>query len=262
MRLVDSHCHLDFFSDEEIATLLDHAEEAKLGEVVTIGTRISKADVQKRITSFARPDLKLWCTVGTHPEYVKDEVFATADEIAASTDHPQVIGIGETGLDYFYGEPSIFIKQQEFFRAHIQAAQKTQLPVCIHAREADDDIARILQEETKNNGSFPFLIHCFTSSLALAQTAIELGGYISISGIATFKKAQELRDIIVQLPIDRLLVETDSPYLAPVPYRGKRNEPAFVAHTAKYVAELVGMSEPDFVDQTTTNFHHLFTKAK
>lgn len=262
MRLVDSHCHLDFFSDEEITTLLDHAEEAGLGEVVTIGTRISKADEQKRITTLTKSDLKLWCTVGTHPEYVKDEVFATPDEIAALTDHPKVIGIGETGLDYFYGEPHVFIKQQEFFRAHIQAAQKTQLPVCIHAREADDDIAWILQEETKKGGSFPFLIHCFTSSLSLAQTAIELGGYISISGIATFKKAQELRDVILQLPTDRLLVETDAPYLAPVPYRGKRNEPAFVAHTAKYVAELVGMTEPDFIDQTTANFHHLFTKAK
>ncbi|CAI3933767.1 3'-_5' ssDNA/RNA exonuclease TatD (TatD) (PDB:1J6O) (PUBMED:10747959 [Commensalibacter communis] len=262
MRLVDSHCHLDFFSDEELVTLLDHAEEAKLGEVVTIGTRISKADMQKRITTFTRPDLKVWCTVGTHPEYVQDEAFATADEIAALTDHRQVIGIGETGLDYFYGEPHVFIKQQEFFRAHLQAAQKTQLPVCIHAREADEDIARILQEETQNGGSFPFLIHCFTSSLALAQAAIDLGGYISISGIATFKKAQELRDVIVQLPRDRLLVETDSPYLAPVPYRGKRNEPAFVAHTAKYVAALLDMAESEFIDQTTSNFHRLFTKAR
>lgn len=261
MLLVDSHCHLDFFTDDEVTTLLDHAVEAGLGELVTIGTRISKADKQKHITTLAKSNLKIWCTVGTHPEHVKDEVFATSDEIASLTEHSDVIGIGETGLDYFYGESHVFTKQQEFFRAHIQAAQKTQLPLCIHARDADEDIARILQEETEKGGSFPFLIHCFTSSLCLAQAALALGGYISISGIVTFKKAQELRDVIVQLPVDRILVETDSPYLAPVPHRGKQNEPAFVAHTARYVAELIGMSEADFTNQTTKNFHRLFTKA-
>ncbi|MDI2090343.1 TatD family hydrolase [Commensalibacter oyaizuii] len=262
MYLVDTHCHLDFFSDEEILQLLDHAKDAGLGEVVTIGTRLSKADQQKHIATFSRSDLKLWCTVGTHPEYVKDEIPMPVDQIVALTKDPSIIGIGETGLDYFYGEPHVFIRQQEFFRTHIQAAQQVQLPVCIHAREADDDVARILQEETQQGGSFPFLIHCFTSSWELAQAALDLGGYISISGIATFKNAKELRDVIVKLPRDRILVETDAPYLAPVPYRGKRNEPAYVAHTARYVAELIGMNEAAFIDQTTENFHRLFKKAQ
>lgn len=262
MHLVDSHCHLDFFADDRIADIVSRAEQAGLGEIVTIGTRLSRADQQKHITGFSTPQVNIWCTVGTHPEYANTEPLMQPEDIVALTHHPKVIGIGETGLDFFYGEQEDFASQEKSFRNHIRAAQLMQLPVCIHAREADDAIASILKEETERGGRFPFLIHCFTSGLPLAETVLELGGYISISGIATFKKAQDLRDIIVKLPFDRILVETDSPYLAPVPHRGKENEPAFVSHTAAYLAELREIALPDFINQTTENFHRLFTKAK
>lgn len=261
MHLVDSHCHLDFFDHETILHLIERAKEVNIGEMVTIGTRLSKAEQQKQLTDYTTDQVKLWCTVGTHPEYATEEPLITADKIASLTHHPKVIGIGETGLDYFYGKHEDFDVQKKQFRAHIQASQLTQLPLCIHAREADDDIITILHEETEKGGYFPFLIHCFTSGLPLAQAALELGGYISISGIVTFKKAQALQDIVTQLPQDRILVETDAPYLAPVPHRGKQNEPSFVAHTARFVAQLKEMEFSAFTAQTTENFHRLFKKA-
>lgn len=262
MYLVDSHCHLDYFGTDEIGPLLDRAVEAGLGEVVTIGTRLSKADQQKSLCQLTRPDMRIWCTIGTHPSHVEDEPFMTGDEIAELSQSEAVIGIGETGLDYFYGQPEIFSLQQKFFREHIKAAQKTQLPLCIHARQADEDIEMILREETKIGGKFPFLLHCFSSGANLAKAALELGGYISISGIVTFKKAEQLREILVNIPLDHILVETDSPYLAPVPYRGKTNEPSYVVRTAACVAEIKNIALTDLIEQTTINFHRLFTKAK
>lgn len=261
MYWVDSHCHLDFFQDDEKQAVMERAKQAGIGEIVTIGTRLSNAQEQKDITDYSTDSLRIWGTIGTHPEYAMEEPLFSVDQIVELTRHPKVIGIGETGLDYFYGQQETFERQIESFRNHIRASQQTGLPVCIHARDADDDIARILQEETNKGGAFPFLIHCFTSTLQLAETVLELGGYISISGIVTFKKAQELRDIVLQLPQDRILVETDSPYLAPVPHRGKQNEPAYVAYTAEFVAKLLMVELETFKKQTTENFHRLFKKA-
>lgn len=261
MHLVDSHCHLDFFDDDEKKAIIDRATHAGLGEVVTIGTRLSNARQQIGITDYTTDHLSVWCTIGTHPEYVMDEPLCSINRIVELTNHPKVIGIGETGLDYFYGKQEAFERQKESFENHIRASQQTGLPVCIHARDADDDIAKILKRETEKGGGFPFLIHCFTSSMKLAETVLDLGGYISISGIITFKKAQDLRDIVLHLPQDKILVETDSPYLAPVPFRGKQNEPAYVYQTAEFMAKLLAVDFETFKKQTTDNFHRLFKKA-
>jgi TatD DNase family protein len=254
--LIDSHCHLDYFTDAEIPDMLARAHAAGVGEVVTISTRLSGAAHLREIAD-ANPNV--WCTVGVHPHEAGKEGIPTPEEIAALTEFPKVIGIGESGLDYFY-DKAPRDDQAANFRAHCAAARMTQLPLCIHARDADEDIAAILREES-GQGAFPFLLHCFSSGRALCETALELGAYISFSGMLTFPKSQEIRDIAKDVPIERLLVETDSPYLAPVPFRGKRNEPGYVAHTARMLGELHGINEVEVADLTTNNFRRLFRKA-
>ena len=254
--LVDSHCHLDYFDEAERVELLAHCAAAGVGQLVTIGTRLTQSELVRGI---AEAHANVWCTVGVHPHNAAEHAVPTPAAIAAEADHPKVIGIGESGLDYFY-DKAPREAQRDSFRAHIRAARLTGLPLAIHARNADEDIAAMLREETLD-GAFGFLLHCFSSTRALAETAIELGGYISFSGILTFPKSQEIRDIASDVPLDRLLVETDSPYLAPVPFRGKRNEPAFVAHTASVLARTHNMEPAEMAALTTANFRRLFKKA-
>ena len=259
--LIDSHCHLDHFTDEEVGGLLDRATAAGLVGLVTIGTRLSAAPSNRRLTRHARPDLAIWCTIGTHPDHVADEAVPDADQLAALASAPGIVGIGESGLDYFHGEPSVRPLQQASFRAHLRAARIADLPLVIHARHADAAVAGLLPEEHEAGGPFRFVLHCFSSGEALARTALSLGGYVSFSGILTFPKSDELRRIASRIPSDRLLVETDAPYLAPAPRRGKRNEPSFVAHTASVLAGLHGLDQDALGSLTTANFHRLFSKA-
>ncbi len=255
--LIDSHCHLDYFQPDEVAVLLAHCAEAGVGEVVTIGTRLTQSATVRAI---ADAHSNVWCTVGVHPHNAAEAPVPTPEAIAAEAAHPRVIGIGESGLDYFYDKAPRDV-QQASFRAHIRAARLAGMPLAIHARNADEDIARILKEEREGGGDFAFLLHCFSSSRALAEAALDMGGYVSFSGILTFPKSAEIREIARDVPRERLLVETDSPYLAPVPYRGKRNEPAWVAHTARVLAEVHGMRAEDMADLTTSNFRRLFPRA-
>ncbi|MCT7375393.1 TatD family hydrolase [Chelativorans salis] len=255
--LVDSHCHLDFPDFEaERDDVVARAGTAGVGLMVTISTRVAKFGGIKAIAE--RYD-NVFCTLGTHPHNAGEETDVTADQLVALSKHPKVVGIGEAGLDYFYDKAPRDL-QAKGFRIHIEAARRTGLPLVIHAREADDDIAAILKEET-GKGAFPFILHCFSSGPALARTGVALGGYVSFSGILTFKKSEALREIARSVPHDRLLVETDAPYLAPVPFRGKRNEPAYVAHTAAVLAETVGISADEMAALTTENFFRLFTKV-
>ncbi len=253
--LVDSHCHLDFadFAAEREAVIA-RARAAGVGTMLTIGTRL---DEFPGVRAIAESDPDIWCSVGAHPHEAADHADLLPDQLAALAAHPKVVGIGETGLDFHYDLSPRDI-QERVFRAHIAASRATGLPLIIHAREADDEIARILDEERPPPG----VLHCFSSGRALAEAALALGFYISISGIVTFKNADELRAIVRDLPLDRLLVETDSPYLAPVPYRGKRNEPAFVAATAAAVAALKGVEPERLAAATTANFFRLFAKAR
>jgi TatD DNase family protein len=254
MMLVDSHCHLDFldFAAERDAVIA-RARAAGIGTMLTIGTRL---DQFPAVRAIAEAYDNVWCSVGAHPHEAADHAATTAAELAALAAHPRVIGIGETGLDFYY-DHSPREAQERVFRAHIAAARQTGLPLIIHAREADDEIAAILREEHPPAA----VLHCFSSGRALAETAIELGYYISISGIVTFRKAEDLRAIVRDLPLDRLLVETVAPYLAPMPYRGKRNEPAFVAATAAAVAALTGIEPEHLASITSENFFKLFSKA-
>jgi TatD DNase family protein len=255
--LVDSHCHLDFPDfEEDRDALIARARMAGVGVMVTISTKFSQAD---KIIALSEQYEEVLCSVGTHPHEAGAETAVSGDVIAAKAAHAKVIGIGETGLDYFY-EHSEREKQKQSFIAHIEASRLTQLPLIVHARDADTDTAQILENEMAI-GTYPGLIHCFTAGPELARRALDMGLYISISGIATFKNAQNLRDVIKTIPLDRLLVETDAPYLAPMPHRGKRNEPSFVSHTAAHLAELFDMSAEAFAAQTTENFFRLFTKA-
>ncbi len=255
--LVDSHCHLDFPDfEEDRDALVARARAAGVGLMVTISTKFSQAD---KIIALSEQYEDVLCSVGTHPHEAGAETTVSGDVIAAKATHAKVIGIGETGLDYFY-EHSEKEKQKQSFIAHIEASRLTQLPLIVHARDADTDTAQILENEMAI-GTYPGLIHCFTAGPELARRALDMGFYISISGIATFKNAQNLRDVIKTIPLDRLLVETDAPYLAPMPHRGKRNEPSFVSHTAARLAELFDISAEDFAAQTTQNFFRLFTKA-
>jgi TatD DNase family protein len=255
--LVDSHCHLDFpdFADD-LDALLERAAAAGVGLMVSIGTKLSQFD---KVLAVAERYPQVYCTVGIHPHEAATEAKTDAAQLIALAAHPKVIGFGETGLDYFY-DHSPREQQRAAFRSHIQAARETGLPVIVHTRDADEDTAAILAEEAAI-GPFAGLIHCFSSSRQLAEKAIDLGLYISLSGILTFNKAEELRDTVRTLPLERLLVETDAPYLAPVPKRGKRNEPAFVAHTAAKLAELKGLDAAALAAATTANFHRLFTKV-
>lgn len=257
--LVDSHCHLDYFNQPgEVEEVVARAMAAGVTEMVTIGVTFEKS---KQIIDIAEKFDNVWATVGIHPNHAAEVLPVIAPEaLAALTEHPKVIGIGETGLDYFYDHAPRDVQAQNF-RANIRAAQLAGLPLCIHARDADDDVARILREERARGGAFPFLLHCFSSSMALAEAALEMGGYISFSGMVTFPKGQNVRDVAAVVPLERLLVETDSPYLAPVPFRGKRNEPAYTAHTARFLSELRGLPEESLAELTTANFRTLFRKA-
>ncbi len=255
--LIDSHCHLDYFGDNEITPLLARAAAAGVGEVCTIGTRLAQSAALIGLAE-ARPNV--WCTVGVHPHHAAEAPLPDPAALAALAAHPKVIGIGESGLDYFYDKAPREV-QQANFRAHIRAARLAGLPLAIHARDADADIAAILEDEWQHGGPFALLLHCFSSGPALAEAALRLGGYVSFSGILTFPKSVELRDIARAVPAERLLVETDAPYLAPVPMRGKRNEPAFVAHTAAVLADVRGMAPAALADLTTANFRRLFAKA-
>jgi TatD DNase family protein len=252
---VDSHCHLDFpdFAPERDAVIA-RAQAAGVSTMLTIGTRLDQFD---GVRALAEANPRIWCTVGAHPHEAADHTELTAERLVALAAHPRVVGIGETGLDFHY-DLSPRDQQERVFRAHIAASQATGLPLIIHAREADAEIAAILRAEKPPPG----VLHCFTGTRALAETVLDLGFYISISGIVTFRNAEALRAIVRDLPLDRLLVETDAPYLAPVPYRGKRNEPAFVVATAAFVAELKGTTAEALAAATTANFFRLFTKAR
>ena len=254
--LVDSHCHLDFpdFAEER-AAIVARALAAGIGRMVTISTRVKRF---QQILEIAETFNEVYCSVGTHPHNVAEELDVTADELVRLSGHPKVVAIGEAGLDYYY-DKAPRDAQAQGFRTHIAAARRTGLPLVIHSRDADDDMASILEDET-GKGAFPFILHCFSSGRRLAEVGVALGGYVSFSGILTFKNSTELRAIAANVPRDRLLVETDAPYLAPVPHRGKRNEPAYVANTAKVLAETVGVSEAEIADITTGNFFRLFTK--
>jgi TatD DNase family protein len=254
--LIDSHCHLDMLEPSELDAVLTRATEAGVGEVITISTRLSQA--AELIALTRRPGV--WCTVGVHPHNVGEMPIADAAAIASLADDPRVVGIGESGLDYFYDKAPHDV-QQASFRQHIRAARLSNLPLVIHARNADEDIAAILHDEWAAGGPFRMLLHCFSSGRALAETALELGGYISFSGMLTFPKAGELRDIARDVPADRVLVETDAPYLAPVPHRGKRNEPSYVRDTARVLAEVRGLAFDDLAALTTRNVRTLFTQT-
>jgi TatD DNase family protein len=254
--LIDSHCHLDFpdFAPERDA-VVERARAAGIGRMITISTKVSEFE---SICSLAEAYENVCCTVGTHPENAGAEASVTAERLAELAAHPKCIGIGETGLDYHYDSVPRD-EAERIFRVHIAAARLTGLPLVIHSRDADADMATILRDEM-GQGPFTGLLHCFTSTRALAETALSLGLYISFSGVVTFKKAEDLREIAKSVPLDRLLVETDAPFLAPVPYRGKRNEPAFVAETAKCLAALKGITLEQLAVATSANVLRLFTK--
>ena len=255
--LVDSHCHLDFSDfDGERAELVARAADAGVELMVTISTHIRKFD---RIRAIAEEFDNVYCSVGTHPHNAGTERGIPVEEIVRLAAHPKVVAIGEAGLDYFY-DKAPRDAQAEGLRIHIEAARQTGLPLVIHSRDADDDMAAILREEM-GKGAFPALLHCFSSGRELAMTGVELGLYVSFSGILTFKRSEELRDIARDLPAGRLLVETDAPFLAPQPKRGKRNEPAYTAMTAAVLAETRGVSYEEICRQTTENFFRLFGKV-
>lgn len=254
--LIDTHCHLDFpdFA-EDIGSYVGRAEAAGVSRMVTISTRVARfatyAALAERFPS-------VWCTVGTHPHGAHEELDVTAEQLVALSRHPRCVAIGEAGLDYHY-DKSPREAQEQGLRTHIAAARETQLPLVIHSREADEDMAAILTEEMWK-GAFPAILHCFTAGEMLARTGVELGLYVSFSGILTFKTSQALRDIARDIPMEHLLVETDAPYLAPTPYRGKRNEPSYVVETAKVLAEVKGVSFDEIARITTENAKRCYWK--
>ena len=256
-RLTDSHCHLDFPDfDGQLDTIIANAAEAGVHRMVTICTRLS---AEPQVRAIAEAHAPVFYAAGTHPMSVAKEPMVAVEDLIALTKHPKFVGIGESGLDYHYTAESAEA-QQTSLRIHIAAARETRLPLIIHARDADADMTRILTEEYRN-GAYTCVMHCFSSSAELARAALDLDFYLSMSGIAAFPKSQELRDIFATAPVDRILVETDSPYLAPPPYRGKRNEPAYTAHTARVGAEVFGLDYPAFAAQTEANFERLFSRV-
>ncbi len=257
--LVDSHCHLDFpdFAAEG-AAVVERARTVGVGAMVTICTHVSKFE---QVHDIALRSSCVACTVGVHPHHAAEELEgAKVDRLVELAARPKVVGIGETGLDFFY-DHSPRPAQEDSFRRHLKACIISGLPAVVHSRGADAETLRILREEGAGRG-LSGLIHCFSGSRAMAEEALALGFYLSVSGIVTFKKAEELREIIAAVPLDRLLVETDAPYLAPIPHRGKRNEPAFVVHTAAAVAKVKGVGAAEFAAATTANFFRLFPKAR
>jgi TatD DNase family protein len=256
-ELVDSHCHLDFPDfDAERAEVIGRAVAAGVTRMVTICTRLRQ---EPRVRAIAEAHAPVFYAAGTHPMSAADEPMASVDQLVALARHPKLVGIGESGLDYHYTADSAEVQRQSL-RIHIEAARETGLPLIIHARAADDDMAAILTEGYRA-GPYACVMHCFSSSAALARAALDLGFYLSMSGIVAFPKSQELRDIFAAAPLDRILVETDSPYLAPPPHRGRRNEPAYVAHTARAGAALFGLEPAEFARATSANFDRLFAKA-
>jgi TatD DNase family protein len=255
--LIDSHCHLDFpdFA-AELDAVVGRARSAGIERMVTISTRVAR---QAEVLAIAERFADVYCSLGTHPHYAHEELDVSAADLVARTRAVKVVALGEAGLDYHY-DNSPREAQERGFRTHIAAARQTGLPLVIHSREADDDTARILEEET-GKGAFPAVLHCFTGGADLARRAIALGLFISFTGILTFKNSQALRAIAAELPEDRILVETDAPYLAPGKFRGKRNEPAFVVETAKVLAETRGVSFDEIAKQTSANFFRLFAKV-
>ena len=255
--LVDSHCHLDFDDFEgERDDVVARARAAGIKGMLTICTRLSDAG---KIRAIAAAHDGVWCTVGIHPHEAKHAAGVTAAELMALSEPAEVVGIGESGLDFYYGHSPRDI-QETVFRTHIQAARETGLPIIVHTRDADSDTVRILAQE-QGRGAFAGVIHCFSAGAEVARCALDHGMYISFSGIVTFKNAEGVRAVARDVPLERLLVETDAPYLAPVPVRGKRNEPAFTAHTAAYVAEIKGLGPIELARATTDNFFTLFRKA-
>lgn len=256
-QITDSHCHLDFPDFEgQLDDIIARAADAGVSRMVTICTRLRNEPQVRAIAEAYDP---VFYAAGTHPMSAAEEPLATFDELVALDQHPKCVGIGETGLDYHYTAETKAI-QQDSLRVHVAAARQTGLPLIIHARAADDDMARILAEEYRN-GAYSCVMHCFSSSAELGRAALDLGFYLSMSGISAFPKSQELRDIFAAAPVERILVETDAPYLAPPPFRGKRNEPAYTAHTARVGAEVFGLDYPTFAAQTQANFDRLFTKV-
>jgi TatD DNase family protein len=254
--LIDTHCHLDFpdFAPEQ-AEIVARAKARGVGRMITISTHLSRFD---RVKAVAEAYPEVFCTVGTHPHHSHEEEEPTVDELVALSRHPKCVGLGEAGLDYHYDHAPREVARR-VFRTHIAAARETGLPLVIHTRDADADCAAILKEEM-GKGAFPALLHCFTSSRELAETAVELGLYISFSGVVTFKNSADLRETAKAVPLERMLVETDAPFLAPVPHRGKRNEPAFVVDTARLLAEIKGVAEDELARATTENALRLFSK--
>ena len=257
LPLVDSHCHLDFPDfDGEHSALIARARAAGVTRMVTICTRMRN---EPAVRALAETHPEVYYAAGTHPMYAADEPMVSVAELVALAAHPKFVGIGETGLDYHYTADSA-ARQAESLRIHIEAARQTGLPLIIHSRDADADMASILTREHAA-GAFSCVMHCYTSGPELARTALDLGFYLSMSGIAAFPRSTEIREIFAAAPRDRILVETDAPYLAPPPHRGRRNEPAFVAHTARAGAKALGIEPAEFAALTTANFNRLFTRA-
>jgi len=256
--LVDSHCHLDMIAErDDLDDVVSRARRAEVGTMLTISTKLTTFP---KVRAIAETYDDVWCSVGVHPHEAGAEGQGTPERVVELTDHPRVVGIGESGLDYHY-DFSPRPAQQESFRAHIRAAQETGVPLIVHSREAEEDTARILREEYERGGPYGCVMHCFSSRAELAWAALELGFHISFSGIVTFKKSDALREVAKAVPLDRLLIETDAPYLAPVPKRGKPNEPAYVSFTADYLAEVLGLSRAELAAKTSENFFRLFEKA-
>ena len=256
--LVDHHCHLDFpqFAEDR-AGVVARAHAAGVGVIVTISTRVRRFP---EILAIAQAHDAVFCSVGTHPHQADEETDVTTDELVRLAAHPKVVAIGEAGLDYFYKKSSPE-NQAEGFRRHIRAARITGLPLEIHTRDAEADTARLLSEEHASGGPFPAILHCYTGGLDLARHALGLGLYVSFSGVVSFKKSEALREVACAVPLDRLLVETDAPFLAPEPHRGKTNEPAFVVHTAAALARARGIAPEALAAATTENFFRLFAKV-
>lgn len=256
--LVDSHCHLDFpYLSDQLDDVLARARDAGIETLVTICTRVRRFP---QVLAIAEAHENVFCSVGTHPHYADDESNVRLDEIISLSQHPKVVAIGEAGLDY-YRDNAPRHDQAKGFRTHIAAARQTGLPLVIHTRDADEDTARILEEEMAN-GAFTAVLHCFTAGADLARRGVDLGLYVSFSGVLTFKKSEDLRDIAATVPMDRLLVETDAPYLAPEPMRGKKNEPANVVYTAATLAAVKGVRGEEIARITSENFYRLFSKVR
>lgn len=254
--LIDSHCHLDFPElAADRAGVLMRAQANGVSAMVTISTRVRRFD---DIRAIAEAHETVWCSVGTHPHHAHEETEIETADLVRLAQHPRCVAIGEAGLDYHY--EGDYAAQATGFRRHIAAARETGLPLVVHARSADEDVATILEEES-GKGTFPFVLHCFSSGIELARRGLALGGYVSFSGILTFKNGDAIREVARMAPADRILVETDAPYLAPVPHRGATNEPSYVRHTAEVLASVRGVSFADIAATTTDNFYRLFAKA-